>query len=236
MDEQGGNQQKPLRPAANKKQDIYNTYLKNEKARNIPIHDLESEENMKETEQKQTENSAPETVNNVNENSIESDVSDMIDVINELNKQIETLANERDDAKEQLIRKAAELENVRRRSIREKQEMIDYANERLLYKMLELLDDLNSAADASSQSSDYESLAKGLEMIRAKAVKFFEEAGVTRMDDGIGKEFDVNFHEALMMAPSEEHPEGAVVQVIQPGYMLKDKVLRHAKVITSSGN
>lgn len=235
MDEQGGNQQKPLRPASNKKQDIYNTYLKNEKKRNIPIHDLENDEKMKEIEQEQPENSTATIGIESKEGNADAEFGEMLDIINDLNKQIESLKSERDELKEQLIRKAAELENVRRRSIREKQEMIDYANERLLFRMLELLDDINSAADASGQSTDYESLAKGIEMIRAKAVKLFDEAGVTRMEDGVGKEFDVNYHEALMMSPSE-YPEGAVVQVIQPGYMLKEKVLRHAKVITSSGN
>lgn len=235
MDEQSGNQQKPLRPASNKKQDIYNTYLKNEKKRNIPIHDLENDDKMKETEEEQPETLSAATGSDAKESNAEAEFGEMLEIINDLNKQIESLTSERDELKEQLIRKAAELENVRRRSIREKQEMIDYANERLLYRMLELLDDINSAADASGQSTDYESLAKGIEMIRAKAVKLFEEAGVSRMEDGVGKEFDVNYHEALMMSPSE-YPEGAVVQVIQPGYMLKEKVLRHAKVITSSGN
>ncbi len=235
MDEQGGNQQKPLRPASNKKLDIYNTYLKNEKKRNIPIHDLESDDKMKESEQEHPENVDAVKENDIKESDVDVEFGEMLGIINDLNKHIEALTKERDDLKEQLVRKAAELENVRRRSLREKQEMVDYANERLLFRLLELLDDINSAADASVQSKDYESLAKGLEMIRAKAVKLFEEAGVTRMDDGVGKDFDVNYHEALMMSPSE-YSEGAVVQVIQPGYMLKEKVLRHAKVITSSGN
>lgn len=202
--------------------------------RNIPIEDLEEKMNMNENDNlnigDHAENDASE-----NANKIESEESDYVGVINELNKQNEVLMAERDDLKEQLIRKAAELENVRRRSIREKQEMIDYANERLLFRMLELLDDISSAADATAKTTDFDSLAKGLDMIYAKAVKLFDEAGVKKMDEGIGTEFDVNFHEALMMAPSEL-PEGTVVQVIQPGYMIKEKVLRHAKVITSAGN
>jgi molecular chaperone GrpE len=76
---------------------------------------------------------------------------------------------------------------------------------------------------------------KGLEMITNKARKMFEDAGVKQMDNIIGKPFDVNYHEALMMTNSEL-PEGSIVQVVQPGYMLNDKVLRYAKVITSNGN
>jgi molecular chaperone GrpE len=233
MDEQTGNQKKPLRPAPNKKQDIYNTYMKNEKSRNIPIQDLEEELKMNDNnnmnEELENENLVQES------NSNEVDISEYVDVINELNKQNETLMSERDDLKEQLIRKAAELENVRRRSIREKQEMIDFANERLLFKMLELLDDITSASNASHNTTDFDSLVKGLDMIQAKAMKLFDEAGVKKMEEEIGSQFDVNFHEALMMSPSEL-PEGAIVQYIQPGYMIKEKVLRHAKVITSAGN
>lgn len=213
---------------------LFNKINLSKKMRNIPIEDLEEKMNMNENDNlnigDHAENDASE-----NANKIESEESDYVGVINELNKQNEVLMAERDDLKEQLIRKAAELENVRRRSIREKQEMIDYANERLLFRMLELLDDISSAADATAKTTDFDSLAKGLDMIYAKAVKLFDEAGVKKMDEGIGTEFDVNFHEALMMAPSEL-PEGTVVQVIQPGYMIKEKVLRHAKVITSAGN
>ena len=101
---------------------------------------------------------------------------------------------------------------------------------------MEILDDIGAAVSSGKSSKDFDSLLSGVEMIYKKAIKIFEEAGVKPMDDPAGKEFDVDFHEALMSAPSEETPEGSVLQTIQKGYMYRDKVLRHAKVIASAGS
>jgi molecular chaperone GrpE len=71
-------------------------------------------------------------------------------------------------------------------------------------------------------------------MIHQKALKVFENNGVKPMEDPSGTEFDVDFHEALMAMPSDK-PQNTIVQMVQNGYMIQDKVLRHAKVVTSSG-
>jgi molecular chaperone GrpE len=72
-------------------------------------------------------------------------------------------------------------------------------------------------------------------MIYAKARQIFEEAGVRVVDAEPGQPFNVDMHESLMHAPSEEHPEGQIIQPVMRGYQLNDRVLRHAKVITSAG-
>lgn len=214
---------KPLKPSFNKEKDLFNAYKKNEE-RVIPI-----------TEDDASLGSGEEIVNVENMFDTSSDANEELHgEIAILNTQLDDLTKERDELKEQLIRKAAEFENQRKRHLKEKQEMLDYANERLLFRMIELLDDLNSAVTAGNQSTDYTALLTGLEMIRNKAFKLFEEAGVKMMEDQVGKEFDVNYHEAMMMTPSEL-PEGAIVQTLQNGYFINEKVLRHARVITSAG-
>lgn len=232
MEENTGNQQKPLRRTSNKIKDLYNTYMKNDSGRTIPVTDGDNIKQKIEDElEKQNFNSddasiPPEIIELIENMKSEND---------SLSEKVTELTKERDEFKDQAARKAAELENFRRRTMKEKQEMVDYANERLLFKLLELLDDIQAAVEAGRKSNDYDALLKGNEMILTKAQRMFEDAGVKRMESYVGKEFDVNLHDALMAAPSAE-PEGTILQEIQPGYVIGEKVLRHAKVITSSGN
>jgi len=153
----------------------------------------------------------------------------------ELNEKIASLEKERDELKEQILRKTAELDNMSRRSLKEKNELIDYANSGLFNRLLPIMDDFEKAIDAGKNGNDFNSLFQGIEMIYNKAVKTFDETGVKKIDVNPGDVFNVDFHEALLQMPSPDVEEGAIVQVAQVGYMFHDKVLRHAKVITSSG-
>ena len=147
----------------------------------------------------------------------------------------EQLQMEVQEWKELAQRKAAEAENVKRRASEEKQQLMQYAAERLITHMLPVIDDLHAATESARRSTDYEALRQGLEMIYKKALKIFEDHGVSVIEHEPGTPFDVHAHEALMHIPHEEHPEGHIVQVVQRGYALHDKVLRFAKVITSAG-
>ena len=133
-------------------------------------------------------------------------------------------------------RKAAEVENIRRRAAAEKELMANYAAEHVITHMLPVLDDLHAAVESAKTTQDFTSLRDGVEMIYTKAMKIFEERGVTIISSGAGEPFNVDMHEALMHMPHEEFPEGHIVQMVQRGYSLHDKVLRHAKVITSAGS
>lgn len=231
MNEKSDNKKKPLRPTSNKVKDLYNAYLKNEGSRRIPV-----------TFSKATDESSND--NNIIENEEENLIQQVEEaeqieqsddnIYEELFDRIKQLESERDDLKDQLMRKAAEFENLRRRTIKEKQELIDYANEKLITNLLPILDDLSKALDAANSNSDFNSLRQGIEMINQNARKVMSEAGVIQMESSIGKPFNVDFHDALMSMPSE-FPEGYIVQEYQPGYLLKDKVIRHAKVVISSG-
>lgn len=150
-----------------------------------------------------------------------------------LQEQLKKALAERDEYKELSLRKVAELENFRRRSEQERSELLSFGNHKLLLKMLPILDDLGRAVESGKQGSDYKALLEGIELVYTKAVQTFEEAGVKAIES-VGKQFDVNFHEALMQMPSEA-PAEQILQEAQRGYLYGDKVLRHAKVIISSG-
>lgn len=145
------------------------------------------------------------------------------------------LEKERDDLKEQVLRIAAELDNMRRRSLKEKNELIDYANHRLLNNLLPIIDDFDKALASAGKNNDCNSLLQGIELIYNKAVKTFEQEGVKKMEIKPGDKFNVDLHEAMLSMPSQDIESDDIIEVVQDGYMLRDKVLRHAKVITSSG-
>jgi molecular chaperone GrpE len=149
--------------------------------------------------------------------------------------ELQLLQREADEWKDLAARRLADLENMRRRTALEKQDLHLRASEHVITKMLPVLDDLHAAAAAALGTTDVQSLRTGIEMIYAKACQIFEEAGVRVLDAEPGQPFDVEFHESLMHAPSNEHPEGHIVQPVMRGYQLHDRVLRHAKVITSAG-
>ncbi len=223
MEDKSG--KKPLRTTSNTEKDIKDTYLKNDGNQAKRIHNEKIED--REVEEFKDMNESED----IAEESTEAEDNDIV----ALTEQISKLESEKEELRNQIMRKAAEFENMRKRTIREKQELLEFGSEKLLFKMLELLDDINNAFDASQTTKDFDSLLKGLEMIKNKADKLFVDSGVKLMKIEKGDEFDVDFHEAMMHIPHEEVEEGKIIQVIQNGYMLNDKVLRHAKVITSAG-
>ena len=216
---------KPLRGSSDKLKDLYNTYVKND----------EREIDIKTEEDKMTEENE---VLNEEETELESEQeTESNEESDELEFKVDELENQVSNLKDQLLRKTAEMENLRRRTQKEKDELVKYANEKLILNLLDLPDDLSNALDAAkNDSSSKESVIEGVELIYNKAFRLFENAGVKRMDDLVGNEFDVDYHEALMQQPSDDVPEGHIIAVVQPGYLLGDKVIRHAKVVTSSGN
>ena len=149
---------------------------------------------------------------------------------------MERVEKERDDFRDQLLRKSAEFENYRRRTMKEKQDLIDFANEHLIIKILPVVDDLHTALEVAKKSTDPAGFLKGIEMIYIKAIKIFEDAGVFPIETGPGEPFNVEMHEALAHMPSNDAPEGHILQEIQRGYTLREKVIRHTKVVTSAGN
>jgi molecular chaperone GrpE len=202
MDEKS---KRPLRSASNKLKDIYNAYIKNEEGNVMPVNSSDNDKNFKDSIDK----------DDFSEGSVENAITDK-DELNQLYNKIDEIAKERDELKDRLLRTSAEFENFRRRTLKEKQDLTEYANERLLFKFLAFLDDCSTAIDAGKKSTDYQALLDGLELIYQKTQKLFEESGVKQIESSVGKPFDVELHEAIAHIPSEV-PEGHVVHEVQAG-------------------
>ncbi len=138
------------------------------------------------------------------------------------------------DANDRNLRLMAEFDNFRRRSAKEQLELIETANGKLLEKLSEVQDNFERAFASENKAQDLEAFEKGMQMIYNQFAKILTDAGLEQIDP-TGAEFDPNMHEALMQQPSETVPEGHVVTVFQKGYKLKNKILKTAKVIVSSG-
>ena len=137
-------------------------------------------------------------------------------------------------ANDRNLRLMAEFDNFRRRSAKEQLELIETANGKLLEKLSEVQDNFERAFATENKAKDLDAFEKGMQMIYNQFAKILTDAGLEQIDP-TGAEFDPNCHEALMQQPSETIPEGHVVTVFQKGYKLKNKILKTAKVIVSSG-
>ena len=141
------------------------------------------------------------------------------------------LQAERDELFDRLQRLAAEFDNFRKRAAREQGEMLARANERLVKELLPVLDDLGRALEAASEHEEAK-LEEGVRLVHRSLASLLEREGLAEIEtDG---KFDPHVHEALLMQPSELE-EGSILEVIQKGYRLGDRVLRPARVVVSSG-
>lgn len=138
-----------------------------------------------------------------------------------------------DEANDRYMRLMAEFDNFRRRSAKEQLDLIEVANGKLLEKFADVWENFDRAF-AAENKGDLANFEKGMQMIQTQFVKVLTDAGLEQIDP-TGAEFDPNCHEALMQQPSEDIPENHVVTVFMKGYKLKNKILKPAKVIVSSG-
>lgn len=147
-----------------------------------------------------------------------------------LQARIEALEAEKSELGSELLRKQADFENFRKRMQREKQEAIKFANANLLQDIITIIDDFERAIRSSEESRDFDSFHSGIKMIERQFVGMLERKyGLKRMET-VGKEFDPQQHEAIGMEESPEVDTQMVLEDYQKGYILNDRVLRHAKV------
>ncbi len=163
----------------------------------------------------------------------------LADEILELNKDLnaykeekEKLEAENKELKDQVLRKAAEFENFKRRKEAEQARFMEYASEPIILKVIEVYNDIERALAHTDDDQKLESLKEGVTLVFNKFSKLLEEQKVTKIKTK-GEPFDFNFHEALMQQESNDHPPHTVLEEIEAGYMYKDKVIKHAKVIVS---
>jgi molecular chaperone GrpE len=128
----------------------------------------------------------------------------------------------------------SDFETFRRRTVKEKAELIKNGTESAMRDLLPVVDDLERALDAINKGGDLESLKEGVNLIYNKFVKYLESQHVTAIDS-TGKDFDTDLHEAVTMFPAPDPSmKGKVIDTTIKGYKINDKVLRHAKVVVGS--
>lgn len=137
---------------------------------------------------------------------------------------------ELDELKDKYLRTVAEFENYKKRTQKEKAELIFNGSEKTVSAILPILDDMERAAANSANTEDIQALEEGWELIFKKLQTTLEGLGVKKIETD-DKDFDVDFHEAVAMVPGvEEDKKGKVIDCVQTGYTLNEKVIRHAKV------
>ena len=187
----------------------------NEEEKNINIEDGDQE---MQAEQPATETTEQETVEEQQENQ-SNEESDPLDVA------LEEIAK----LKDQLLRTIAEFENYKKRTLKEKAELILNGGEKTITAILPVLDDFERAL-ADTNADDPQAIKDGMELIFKKFTKTLEGLGVKKIETD-NQDFDVDYHEAIAMVPGMgDDKKGKVIDCVQTGYMLNDKVVRHAKV------
>ena len=150
-----------------------------------------------------------------------------------LAKELEEAKQVIEEQKDKYLRLSAEFDNYRKRTLKEKAELIKNGGAKAIEAVLPVLDDLERALANMQKSDDVHAMYEGIELIYQKFLKNLGQEGLEKMDP-IGSAFDTDFHEAIALVPApEEDQKGKVLDCVQTGYKLNDKVIRHAKVVVA---
>lgn len=147
-------------------------------------------------------------------------------------EKINLLETEVSELKDKLLRKAAEFENYKRRTENDQMNLLTYAAEFFIQKLLPVVDDFERSLKHIEDAQDIDAIKQGIKLIYDKLMKVFQEQGIKKID-AVGKRFDVDYHEALMQRADDSVESHTVLDEIEKGYTYNDKVIRHAKVIVS---
>lgn len=150
----------------------------------------------------------------------------------DLEEKIKSLEDEINKYKELALRKAAEFENYKRRTENDQLNLLKYAAESLIIKLLPIVDDLERSLAHMNEETDVMKIKEGVQLIYNKFIKVLDEQGVKKIE-AVGQPFSVEYHEALLQRPDDSVPPHTVIDELETGYMFKDRVIRHAKVIVS---
>ena len=147
--------------------------------------------------------------------------------------EIEQLKSEYEAKIDQMLRTVAEYENAKKRAIRDKEEFQKYAVESVIKDLIPVIDSMNRAIKAAKESTDFDALHEGIQLIQKQIHNVLERKNVSIID-AIGKNFDPNLHEAIAQVESDL-PMNTIVEEFQVGYKLRDRVLRASMVSVSQG-
>lgn len=163
----------------------------------------------------------------------EKDKVKIVDHLKEMETRLESVEQEAKEAHDRFLRVSAEFENYKKRSVREMDEFRKFANESLIREMLTVVDNLERALNSSNNDNQANShIAEGVDMTLKEILKVFEKFNVKPIE-ALGKPFDPNFHQAAMREETNERPENTVLNELETGYMIHDRLLRPAMVVVS---
>jgi molecular chaperone GrpE len=164
---------------------------------------------------------------------VEQDEQENVEVTVE--EQLQAAQAEAADNKDLYLRALADLENYRKRAQREKEDAFRFANDNLLRNIIPVLDNLERAIEhAGTVNEDQGGLFEGVEMTLAQFRKVLETSGVKQVETAGGLPFDPNFHQAMGQIPTADQPPNTVVQELQKGYLLNERLLRPAMVMVAA--
>ena len=186
---------------------------------------LKNEEAENQQQEAETQTEETNSAENAGEEK-ETEISEEEKIAKELEETKQAL----EDYKDKYLRLSAEFDNYRKRTMKEKAELIKNGGEKAISAILPILDDLERALQNMQKADDVKAMYEGIDLIHQKFLKNLGHEGLEKMNP-VGEAFDTDFHEAIALVPApEEAQKGKVLDCVQTGYKLNDKVIRHAKV------
>lgn len=163
----------------------------------------------------------------------QKEAAEELDAQEKVNKELADAQKTIEEQHDKYLRLSAEFDNYRKRTMKEKAELIKNGGEKTIAAILPVLDDLERAVKTSETSDDVKAMREGIELIYNKFLKILQQEGLKKMETD-GQDFDTDYHEAIALVPApSEDKKGKILDCVQTGYTLNDKVIRHAKVVVT---
>ena len=177
-----------------------------------------------------TSEEATDTVENTETSASESASEEPLSEVDQLKLQLAEAQEKNAELQDRYLRQAAEFDNYRKRTMKEKAELIKSAAEKLMIAELPVVDDMDRALENMEKGSDAEACIEGFKLIVQKFKNILAQQGLEKIETE-GQDFDTDFHEAIALIPAPtEELKGKILDCVQQGYKLGDKVIRHSKV------
>lgn len=208
------------------------------KNQNIEQNNIENQKQTEEVNQEMKNQSVDQTAEaNINSQTEEQIVEEKgVEEISEMEKlqnEINALKDEVNTWKDKFLRKMAEFDNYKKRVEQDQLQLIKYANEKLIKDLLPVIDDFERSLTFSKDELKNNAVLQGVEMVYNKLMKILTDYGLKKID-ALNQPFDFNLHEALLQVPKDGVEPLTVIEEVEKGYILHDKVIRHSKVIVAS--
>ncbi len=184
-----------------------------------------------EMEEEKAANSEPVNEEQSAEQTINEETAEALSDEKKLQQELEETQAKIAEMQDKYLRLSAEFDNYRKRTLKEKAEIIKNGGEKTITAILPILDDMERALANMENSDDIQTLKEGVKLINTKFHKVLSQEGLSKIQPEEGADFNTDYHEAIAMVPApSEDLKGKILDCVQAGYLLNDKVIRHAKV------